>query len=65
MRKELDNAQKQIVSYQKEIEKLKYRLQTTHTTERYIHLSIKRSSNFTSLKTVSVRKPDQRKRQSY
>lgn len=34
VRKELDNANKQLQFYQKEIEKLKYKLDTTHTHER-------------------------------
>ena len=34
LKKELDNANKQIVGYKKEIEKLKYRLQATHTEQK-------------------------------
>ncbi len=34
LRKELENANKQMVGYQKEIEKLKYRIQATHTEQK-------------------------------
>lgn len=35
LRKELENANKQITFYQKEIEKLKYKIDSTHTHDRY------------------------------
>jgi hypothetical protein len=34
LKKELENANKQIISYKKDIEKLKFRLQATHTEQK-------------------------------